>query len=84
MSAALGQVVKRRLGAINRVAKPLGFHVWMSDEGRVYATRINSLAEMASMQRLYGGLWAPSGLTLDAPSIPAMQELLLNLKRAGK
>lgn len=73
----LGRVIERRLNAANRIAKPLGFHVWLSSAGHVYATHVYSRAEIAALARRFGNLPVPGGLTLDAPTIPAMQRVLL-------
>jgi len=50
-----------------------GWHVWLSDEGRVYAVRIRTSADMAAHQRRYGGLSTPAGITLDADDAPSMR-----------
>ena len=42
-----------------------GWNVWLSDEGRIYATHILTASEMTAIQRQYS-LSAGSGVTLDA------------------
>jgi len=53
----------------NKTVRPLGFHIFRSNEGRFYASHSRSIAEMTRLSIQYRGLWVGSGETLDAPTL---------------
>ena len=62
----------------NESVRKTGWHIWLSSEGRLWATRSRSRAEMIRLGAQYGGLWIGSGETITAESLGQM---LAKIKR---